>query len=229
MSGTIEVKKTTLITFGVMLVFVMIYIYWYHVRRLELPTMSVDDCSFKTGDLILFRTTQNFNSLKMINYFTHCGIVIEIEGRPHIFESTGIDYNSHILPHHNPDGIFITPLKERIQKYKGYCYWKQLEKPLTKEQIDTLTAFANYALDNFHYDRNIFGVVLQNALGLRQCSENTNCGETCFLALIAADLIDESEYDKWRLHYLKYVCEIRELKNNSYLPLVQIVDHPFAE
>lgn len=224
---TVEINKSTLSGFLIVLVLLIIYIYWFHVYRMKVNSVFLEDANFRTGDLILFRTTQNFNSLKMVNYFTHCGVVVEIDGVPFLFEANGVEH-MNLLDHHNHRGVFLSPVRERIQKYKGYCYWKRLEHPLNQEQIDNLKRFVTYALENFYYDTNISTVALKNVLGLRKCDANTNCAELCFMALLVLGLIDLSEYDKRRLHYLKYVCNIEELKNNRFLPLLQIVDHPFA-
>ncbi len=225
--STIEIKKTTLLAFAIFIVLFIVFIYWYHVRRIETDKIFLDECVFRTGDLILFRTTQNFNSLKMVNYFTHCGIVILIDDVPFLFEANGVEH-MNLLGHHNPKGIFLSPLRERIQKYKGYCFLKPLETPVTQEQIGQLSDFIIHAIENFYYDKNIATVILKNVIGLRKCSSNTNCAELCFLALLNMGLIDKSEYDKKRLHYLKFICELENLKNNRYLPIIQLVDHPFA-
>lgn len=226
--STVEIKKTTLITTSLIVVAMIVFIYWYHVRRIETEKIYIEDCNFKTGDLILFRTTQNFNSVFMANYFTHCGIIIEIEGTPYLFEANGVE-KMHLLNHHNRAGIYLTPIKERIQKYKGYCYWKPIESPLSEEQAHNLATFAEFALQNFYYEYNILKISIKNLFNLRTCCENTNCGELSFLSLLTANLLDEEEYFKRRVHYLKYICDIEKLKNNSYLPIIQIIDHPFAD
>jgi hypothetical protein len=119
--STVEIKKTTLITTSLIVVAMIVFIYWYHVRRIETEKIYIEDCNFKTGDLILFRTTQNFNSVFMANYFTHCGIIIEIEGTPYLFEANGVE-KMHLLNHHNRAGMFIPLerlLSESLRKSKN--------------------------------------------------------------------------------------------------------------
>ena len=95
----------------------------------------------KTGDLILFKSTDNLHSFKLGNYFTHVGMVIVDEiltnNEPYIFEACNTKYSE--IPHDREDkwnlkyskGILFHPLDERLKRYRGYIYYKPLSESIT--------------------------------------------------------------------------------------------------
>jgi hypothetical protein len=183
---------------------------------------------FKTGDLILFKATNNYYSVFMGCYYTHIGIVYVDAGKPFIFEATSIK-GVDLLSHHNRDGIFVTPLKERVEKYKGICYLKPLNKPVTLEASNQLLLFIDYALHNMYYEYNVAGSALRKGFGLEKCRNGTNCGQISFLSLIAMGLLPQSSYDAKMFHHLMYTCYVVDLENGyKFNDVIEITDHPFG-
>jgi hypothetical protein len=182
----------------------------------------------KTGDLILFKAFNNFRSIYTGCYFGHIGIVyVDTDGTPLLFEANGVE-TVILKPEHNNKGLFLTPLNDRVKKYKGTCFWKQLNKELSKESVIALKEFIDYALDNMKYDMNVVGSALKKRFGIERCSNNTNCGELVFLSLIKANLLPIEEYDKKIWIHLDYVTYLKELNNGyKYLDITEIIDHPF--
>ena len=214
------------------LVIIILIIYIYQIQYSAYPCekMFIDEAlpHFRTGDIILFKASNNFNSIVTTSYFGHMGMIYVCDGVPMLFEANGIEH-MNLKPHHNGRGVFLSPVCDRIKKYKGRCYWK----PLNKE-IDPLIAFEfgkfiQYALKNMYYDTQVIQSGFKKLLGLERCCNGTNCGEIVFLALIKLNLLSIEEYDVQRLNHLKYTSNITELSNDyRYLPLIEIVDHPFA-
>lgn len=192
----------------------------------------VDSKMLKTGDLILFKAYNNFNSIFHGSYFGHIGIIYidpnDTSNTPMLFEANGIEHVP-LREHHPKNGIFLTPLADRVKKYKGRCFLKPLAYPITdKHIINGFIDFINFCMKNFEYEYKVFSNSLKKLLGVKKCDNKTDCGQIVFLSLIKLGLVDMSEYDKPIMHHLLYVTGVKELKNNYYLDLIEVIDHPFA-
>ena len=187
----------------------------------------------KTGDLILFKSTDNINSFRFGNYFTHIGMVVVdkilTNNIPCIFESC--PSKNMNIPHNRPDtwnakfsrGILLIPLKERLKKYRGYIYYKPLLKPITDIMNISLINFIFYALNNMEYNYNIISSSLKKITMGEKCNNKTNCGELIFLALIQMGLLNNRLWDQKVVHYLKWMCDITKLNNfYNYKPIIEI-------
>lgn len=214
------------IVLSIFIILLLLWIYYFQYRKIHPEKVFLDEIlpSLKTGDLILFKAMNNFNAIAIGSYFTHIGVVYVIDDIPYLFEANGVEFMA-LKPHHSRSGIFLTPVRERIQKYKGFVYLKRLQYPINSCGFDE---FVTYCLDNFYYDQKIIRGNLSRWLSQSGCCSNTDCGQLAFLSLIKLGLLDESEYDNSRLHYLKYVCGLVDVKDNSYRPLLEIIDQPFA-
>ena len=219
---------------GILIVFVILWIYYLQYYKIttneKIFTDDLISSGFlKTGDLILFKAYNNFNSIFHGSYFGHIGMVfINKDGIPMLFEANGIE-RVPLLDHHSRHGIFLTPLADRIKKYKGRCFWKPLNHSIDKEIIDGFCEFIDYCLDSFIYDYAVVSGGIDRGLGLKKCGKGTDCGQIIFLSLIKLGLIPIEEYDVCRFHHLKYVCNIAELMDDyKYLELIEIIEHPFA-
>jgi hypothetical protein len=219
-------------SWGILIFIIILYIYYIQVRKLICAKSEINymlrNNQFKTGDIILFKATNNYNAIAMGCYFTHIGVVYVDNGVPFIFEACAVK-NVNLLNHHSKDGIYLTPLKERIEKYKGVCYLKPLNKQVDAESIDQLSSFINYALKNMYYDYNVFGSALKKGVGLERCQNGTNCGQITFLSLISMGLLPHYLYDTNIFHHLAYSCYIVNLdKGYKYNDIIEITDHPFG-
>jgi hypothetical protein len=225
------------ISVSIILVILIIYIYQIQYHQIVCDQVFIDELIssnvLKTGDIILFKGANSFNAVFIGNYFTHCGVVYidpDDETRtPMIFEANGIE-NTPLKPHHNKLGMYLTPLADRAKKYKGRVFLKALNKDIPEETIRAYKDFIQYAIENMRYDRSVLSSGLRKGLGLEKCTLSTNCGEIAFLSIIKLRLIHLNKYDNSMFHHLKWVCNIEKLENGyEYLPLIEIVDHPFAE
>lgn len=222
---------------GLFTIILIIYIYQIQYSNGTYDTIYNEDLInskiLKTGDIILFKAANNFNSIFIGCYFGHIGIVYidpdDDTKTPYLFEATGIE-GSHFRDYHNQNGVFLTPLKERISKYKGRCWLKQLNRPLEEEKIRDFRVFIDYCLENLKYNKKVIHASIQKFFGFARCNKGTNCGEIVFLSLIKLGLLDIKEFDKPRGHYLKWMCNITKCENQyAYNDIItEIIDHPFA-
>ena len=221
-----------MILFATTIVLVILWIYYFHYYRMATDIkLFIDDIipHVKTGDIICFKAYNNFNSVFIASYFGHIGIIYAPPGEaPMLFEANGVEH-MNLRDYHPQSGMFLTPLADRLRKYKGICYWKPLENPVPKQAEHDFYNFIQYCLKEFHYDIKVFRESFNKGFGVSKCSKNTNCGEITFLSLIKLGLLDITEYEKSCFHYLRYMCNITELKNNKYVDFIQLIDHPFKE
>jgi len=223
--------------YGVLICSLIIYIYLIQFHRGTYPKIFNDELMksglMKTGDIICFKAYDNFNSIAFGCYFGHIGVVYidhEDENRvPYLFEANGVE-NMALKPHHTNSGIFLTPLQDRVAKYKGRCFWKPLNKTLALETVLGFKEFIDYSLETMEYNTAVFRASFKKWLGVEQCGHKTNCGELTFMCLIKLDLIPYDWHDYRTLQYLKWMSNIKKLNNGyEYGDLIHIIDTPFAE
>ncbi len=185
---------------------------------------------FKTGDMILFHALNNVNAMFFGSYYGHLGIVwvdpCADTYTPYLFEAAGTT-DMPILQHHNANGIFLTPLENRIRKYKGYVFYKELERPIPESICDNFRHFINYAHKNMSYNYNVFSSCLQNKCGIKQFDMGTNCAEISILSLIKLGVLPISLLDDPPFLALSWICGLSEMEKNRYLTPVYVIDHPF--
>lgn len=259
---------------------IICWIYYTQFHSVEFPQVFLDDYidSFNTGDMILFKAYNNFNSVLHGSYYGHIGIVYMVDivnkvdnanankdnvnvddarkdnvnvdnarkdnsnenadaddkthtkkkSIPYLFETNGIEYMS-LRSHHSNRGVFFTPLKERIQKYKGKCFVKKLNVSVNDEQKRHFKSFINFALNHMYYDYDLLQSSIRKKIGVESYSLGVNCGTLAFLSLISLGLLPYEMLDMKILHHLMYVSKLTDLKNASYYQQLQIVDHPFRD
>ncbi len=206
----------------ILIIFVIIIIwFWYiQIRKIDVKKINLKflPLNLKTGDLILFKACDNLNSTVIFNYFTHIGIVvidpILTKNEPYLFEAASVKNNN---------GIRFTPLKKRLERYIGFTYYKPLSKKITNIMKLKLINFINYALNNMYYNHNIIVSSIYKKIMNIKCDNSTNCGEIIFLCLINMGLLNENLWFSRKLHYLKWMCNIKKMNYNyKYLNLIEI-------
>lgn len=107
-----------------------------------------DDILFKAGDIILFRhdSINYFHMLTTGDEFSHIGIVCEYSGKLCLLEAVMED-DLKILGNAY-GGANISPLKERLATYDGYVCVRNLNKHLSAQQINAITAYYKKQLNN---------------------------------------------------------------------------------
>jgi signal peptidase I len=220
---------------GLVIFILIVYIYSIQYHQGSYPQVFNDELInsgiIKTGDIICFKAYDNFNSIFTGSYFGHVGVIYVDPAEPltpYLFEANGIECMK-LKDHHSKSGIFLTPLKERMSKYKGRCFYKELNKSLSTEACTDFKLFINYCLDTMSYDLCVVQASLKKWLGLEQCGHKTNCGELTFMCLIKLGLLPHNYHDQRALNFLKWMCNIKKLSGSyEYKDLVHVIDHPFA-
>lgn len=221
-----------------LIIILIIYIYSIQYDKGNYNQVFLDDVIndenviLKTGDMILFKAYNNFNSIYMGSYYGHVGIIYidpdDATQTPLLFEANGVEHMP-LRDHHNKNGLFLTPLKDRIQKYKGRVFLKSLNKNIDENVVRNFRAFIDYCICNMIYDKKVVKSTVKKVLGLERCKKNTNCGELTFLSLIKLNLLPISSYETSpSFHHLSYVTKLQHLHNNyKYFEPIEIIDHPF--
>lgn len=184
----------------------------------------------KTGDLILFKALDNLNSSKIFSYYTHIGIVYV---KPDTNQKMIFEANSpnglEIYDYENKNGIYFSDLHVRLSRYRGYTYFKQLNKPVNKENENSFQEFINYAVKNMHYENNVIWNGLKKKIGVEILHEGTNCGEIILLSLIKLGIIDENHFKTRALHHLYWMCNVKECDFGYIYPSIfKIKISPFS-
>jgi signal peptidase I len=213
------------------IVLIIIYVYYIQFYKISCPQIFADDLIksnfLKTGDLMLFKAYDNYNSIVTTCYFGHIGVIVIDEGIPMLFEAAN-DSNIPKKPDRCKNGIYYTNLYERIKKYKGRCFWRSLNKSILEENIAAFHDFINYAKDTFYYEKNIISSWFRKLTGSELCNFGTNCAELTFLSLIKLGLLNTDNYTNYTWNYLKKMCSIRTLDNGyKYSELFETVVEPF--
>lgn len=217
---------------ALIIVLIIIYIWQVQYYKIVCEQVFLDDLInsnlLKTGDLIIFKAYNNFNSIITSSYFGHIGMVVVENNNVMLFEANGME-KTPTKSHRVVTGMFYTPLLDRIRRYKGRCFWRSLNKKISNLIIEAFMTFINYAMSNMKYEYNIISSWLAKALGKERCGNNTNCAELIFLCWIKLGLLPMSAYDKINTHYLKYVCtQTKMLNNYEYSELIEVIDEHFA-
>lgn len=217
------------VNIAIILIIIWIWYFQYNDPNCEeyqyeyLDTMN----KFKTGDIILFHNLNTLYAPLFMNYFTHTGIVWQnpYDGKLYLFEALP-RCGMNLKEIQKTKGVYISLLNNRIRKYKGYVYYKELEHKLDENISYNFFEFIKYSINNLTYDVNIKKNIINKIIGI-PCTKKTNCGELVFLSLIKLNLLSTNLYDKKIINYIKYISEIKLLKNNSYKNIIKIIDHPF--
>ena len=215
-----------------LLIIVICWIYFMQFYKIQVDQKIfvdhlIQSKKLKTGDLILFKAYNNYNSIIHGSYFGHIGMVYIMDGIPYLFEANGIE-KTPLLCHHSKKGVFLTKLADRVRKYKGRAFLKPLNNYISPKSETNLSEFIHYALLNMQYDKDLILNSVKKALDIKRCDKNTDCGQIMFLSLIKMGLLDLAEYEVPRLNHLKYVCDLQKIKNGYYYSdLIEIIDHPF--
>ncbi len=204
-----------------LIILVIIWIYYVYLNHPKYWSYQYDELrsKFKTGDMILFHGLDNINPIFIGTYYGHVGIVFvdpdEPNSRPKIFEA----FNTSTMPFYPKkcsNGIVLADLEHRLNSYRGYCFYKELEVPIDIDLQRNFVEFISYAQKNMFYNKNVIinGV---SKLLMNDCLGNaTNCGELAYLSLIKLGVIPFSEIFSNRKHHLLWLANTTSFPNNQY-------------
>jgi hypothetical protein len=212
---------------ALMVVVLIVCIFWvYHMilNHPNLKCVKFEDAKFKTGDMILFHAYDNINPVFIGSYWGHVGIVYKDpdndNARPVIFEAARTSQMKN-CPKYNKNGIMITDIKTRMEKYPGLIACKTLNDPVHTDIIRGFKELIHYAKNNMYYNDDVVYNAIKKKKG-DKLNNATNCGEIVLLSLIKLALLSESHINKKIAHSLLYTAHLEKLQNNYYHKPVEI-------
>jgi hypothetical protein len=209
------------------LIMVLIYTFLCDHPRLASVQYNYIKQNLKTGDLILFHSLDNINALFMGSYYTHVGVVVVLD-KPYIFEA----FNYNTMPFYPPEfssGIAFACLENRLNSYRGYCFYKELSLGVSEEAQQNLLNFISYAKGNMYYETNIFLNFTKKIVYNEILQNGTNCGEIVFLCLIQLGLLDVSALNNNRRHHLRLVAGLTDVIDNVYKKPIYVLSNYFTQ
>lgn len=210
----------------IIIVFIkLLYVYSIQFNFPKCSKINLDelDAYAKTGDMLLFHATDNFNSTYMISYITHVGIIFRknMQTKPIIFEAFD-PLRMENSPFEFNNGIISANLEERCKTYRGFIYYKQLKHSISESAKLDFEQFITWAHANLYYMPNIISNAFKKIIFNDKFRYATQCGELTTMSLIKLNLLPKSVLNSNRKHHLQWVSNITKLTNNEYLPWLKI-------
>jgi len=202
----------------ILITILLLYSYFINFAHPKLEVRQYSDLKhkFKTGDIILFHGLDNINSL-ILGYYSHIGLVYVDDNtkQKYLFEA----FNPKRMPYFNNfvrSGIAMTPLKERLTTFRGYCFYKELVDPIKKKSdINNLNTFINYAKRNMFYNPNVLSCGIKRILCNTPLTNATNCAELIYICLIKLGLLSQNKIKKNNFHHLYYLSNLTKTDNGN--------------
>jgi hypothetical protein len=118
--------------------------YWNRFQNVKFPRRLMSDVypTLKTGDIALFIASAHgfTNSMLSQEVFSHAGMVVEIDGRLYLSEST---QGTMVAPGvKSKNGSDLVPLLTRLKNYSGQMFFMQLSEPLDENTARRLASAA---------------------------------------------------------------------------------------
>jgi hypothetical protein len=219
-----------MIAITAIVIILIIYIYLIKLRHPDYKVVVYNDIKdkVKSGDMIMFSALDGVNQIFMGSYYTHVGVIYREspEATPKLIESFN-PYRMPFFPKSASKGIISCDLEHRMNTYRGYVLYKELQKPISQKANIDFKEFIEYAETNMRYDKNVIIGEIGKIIFNTPFSTETNCGQFTALILIKLGLISLSNFRNRQRHHLRYVCALDKLKNNSYKSPVYIYSEYF--
>lgn len=116
--------------------FILFFILFYIILQPKIPFQDISlDNTYKiakTGDILLFRWNNIDIFHNLVSFFTHSGIIIEINNEKYVLET-------HMKDDTNNHGVNLYKLKDRITMYNGHNFLLRLKDTLKPTPIHQKT------------------------------------------------------------------------------------------
>ena len=208
------------ILLSIILITLIIVIWWWYmmVRKPDIKKNMFNNIKFKTGDIILFHSYKNLIPMYIGSYWSHIGIVYKDpdnnKSRPLLFEATRTSRMGY-CSEYNKNGIIISDLQHRVERYPGMVSCKILNKPIRKSIIRGFNEFILYCKKNMVYNEKVFDNAFKKKIGGR-FNHKTNCGELVLLSLVKLGILQQNILKKKIANHLIYVTYIKQVHDNYY-------------
>jgi hypothetical protein len=214
----------------ILLIIVISYVYYIKLAHPDFKKVVWDDIKdkVKSGDILMFSALDSLNQIYMCSYYSHIGIIYkkDKESKPMFVEAFN-PYRMEFYPKEFKSGIAICDLEHRLNTYRGYIFYKELEEHISEKANLDFWDFIEYAKDNMEYDENVVETEIAKIIFNTSFSKLTNCGQFVELALIKMGLLSYENFINTRKHHLRYTCDVKELRNNRYKTPVYVFTEYF--
>jgi hypothetical protein len=163
----------------------MIYcVYYYYIRAPDFEKVDFNNITFKTGDLLLFKSYNSYIPLVTVIDYCHIGIIIVIDNVPFVLEM------------YNPCA-YLTPLLHKLlENDGGIIFYKKLKKPLSFHQINKIDVFLRQS-EQIKYREYMYESNTDSK------DNEMVCTEYIYHLLCDAEIINKADYDgTFLLNYL---------------------------
>jgi hypothetical protein len=153
-----------------------------------------------------------------MSYITHIGVIYRKDkhSKPIFVES----FNPYDKKQYHPDvlksGIAVCDLENRINSYRGYIIYKELEKPISEHANIDFLDFIKYAKKHMEYDEFVIRNEIEKIFCNTPFANQTNCGQFTELILMKTGLLPMDNFTNRRKHHLMYTSSLTKVQNNEY-------------
>lgn len=211
---------------------IILYVYLIKFKHPRYKGVLYDEIKdkVKSGDIILFSATDNFNQIPMICYYTHIGVIYrkDADSEPILVESFNTENPTQFFPKEFETGIATCNLEERLKTYRGFVYYKELVKPISEIRNQGFVDFIKYAKENMQYDDNVISNEIHKIILNTPFTTHTNCGQFTELILMKLGLLDMTYFEDRRRHHLRTMSDLSKVKNNFYKTPVYVFSKYFV-
>lgn len=214
----------------IVIIIILLYVYcikWAHPDYKVLMYKDIKD-SAKSGDLILFSSLDSMNQIFMGSYITHIGVVYRKDANtPPVLVESFNNFRMTCYPKEFKSGIATCDLETRLNSYRGYSMYKELDKPISEHANADFLSFIQYARENMKYDYNVIESEIGKVLFNTPFTTKTNCGQFTAMILMKINLLDFSHFKNRRKHHLLWTANLTKVKKNFYRECVYIYQQYF--
>jgi hypothetical protein len=184
-----SILKNILYIISIIIIFILIkYIYYYITIKLKHQYINIDKCVniINTGDLVLFICNiENKGDLlvRLNSYFSHCGMIIEIDNYKYILELTTEENENYLN-----DNVNLVEFNKRVKNYKGEVY-------ILKCNNINISKYKKHILNHMHiykkykYDNNLYFNYLKAIFNFKTNIPDMFCSEFYYHILTKLGLV----------------------------------------
>ncbi len=205
------------------------WVYYIYLAHPKYNIYNFDHLAhkFKTGDLILFHALDNINPIFIGSYYGHVGVVYvdpdTPNAEPKIFEAFN-PTTTMFYPKEVSNGICISDLRNRINSYRGYTFYKELLYPVDISLQRGFKELIEFAIFNMRYNESVVINHFNKFIFNDSINTLTNCGELAYISLIKLGIIFTNRFNE-RKHHLRWLSNVSKLDNNEYKNPVYVLSN----
>jgi hypothetical protein len=204
--------------FVIMVILIVWWVYYIYLAHPDYPSYTYEELEpfFKTGDIILFHALDNINPIFIGTYYGHVGMIyVDPDTNKKYIVEAFLPKTSKI-PDQCKNGIAFVDLRQRMNSYRGYCFYKQLEVPVDPDKVYGFREFIDFATKNMYYNPKVFSNSIGKIMFNDSLQLSTNCGEFVYLCLIKLGLLPITALESNQKHHLAWIANLNKVEKNEY-------------